>query len=138
MKRLFILIIILLFIIGLTGCSFMKKDVQKNNKESLQTTKISKAKLKKIVGKYELVKMIGTDKSYTNKDINDLKKKDLQVTIELKDDKTAILNLFGNEQELKFNNKYIYASVDRIKYTYKNNILVIYNSDERLTFKKVQ
>ena len=139
-KRILILFLCVISIISLTGCSLLSKNISnvKKQKVTKQTLSISKKKMSKLVGKYELVELKTDEESYLKKDFDKLKDYELGVTLELKDDKTAILDLFGDKQEFKFNNKYFYTEDDKIRYSYKDKKLKIYNSEETLILKKTE
>ncbi len=138
-KRLLILLLCIISIINLTGCSMLSKNISNGKKQEVtkQSLNISKKKMSKLVGKYELVELKADEDSYLKKDFEKLKEHELGVTLELKEDKTAILDLFGKKQEFKFNNKYFYTDDDKIRYSYHENKLKVYNSEEILLFKRV-
>ena len=139
-NKLLILLLCIVTIINLTGCSLLSKNISNIKKEKVtkQTLSISKKKMSKLVGKYELIDLKTDEKSYLKKDFEKLKEHELGVTLELKDDKTAILDLFGDKQEFKFNNKYFYTEDDKIRYSFKEKKLKVYNSEETLIFRKTE
>lgn len=151
-KKFLIVLLCIIFITSLSGCSLIDKAKNKlssktkiNEKVDKKTKKkSSKTKEKKkeeqinLVGKYELIEMKSNDKSYSKEDIQSLKNIDLTVTVELKEDKTAVLDLFGSKQEFKYDNKYFYSNDDKISFTVENNKLKLIRDGEYLYFEKVQ
>ena len=147
-KRVIIILLCIITITTLTGCSVLKKaknkihnvikTEEKTKKKEEKKTPEKKVEIKDLVGKYELVEMISKEKSYTREDLQALKSINLTVTIELKEDKSAILDLFGSKQNFKYDEKYFYSNDDIISFTLDNNILKLYNSEESLTFEKIK
>ena len=147
-KRVIIILLCIITITTLTGCSVLKKaknkihnvikTEEKTKKKEEKKIPEKKVEIKDLVGKYELVEMISKEKSYTREDLQALKSVNLTVTIELKEDKSAILDLFGSKQNFKYDEKYFYSNDDIISFTLDNNILKLYNSEESLTFEKIK
>ena len=147
-KRVIIILLCIITITTLTGCSVLKKaknkihnvikTEEKTKKKEEKKTPEKKVEIKDLVGKYELVEMISKEKSYTREDLQALKSINLTVTIELKEDKSAILDLFGSKQNFKYDEEYFYSNDDIISFTLDNNILKLYNSEESLTFEKIK
>ena len=144
-KKILILLLCVIALTSLTGCNLVKKTTNKikNKVKTEEKTKKKKEENQKketinIVGKYELVEMKTSEKSYTKEDLESLKSMNLSVTIELKEDKTATLDLFGSKQDFSYDDKYFYANDDTINYTYENNQLKLFNNEESLIFEKVQ
>lgn len=80
-------------------------------------------------GKYEIIEI---------KDGNTTFKNDLNYSLIIKSNKTAILKM-DEEIKLKYNDKYFYSkddNTDRINYTFENNKIILEIDDMKLVFKK--
>lgn len=132
-KKLFVFVLLLVLILGLSGCTITKK-IQKNNSNTIKKEE-KKKKEDLVVGKYSLIEMKGKTQSYTKEELKLLKESGLEVVLEVKEDKTAELFLFEKTQDLKYDSKYFYSNDEKIKYSYENEILRLKNDDQSLVFE---
>ena len=95
-------------------------------------------KTKKLVGKYELVEMKTEDNEFSKDDFDSLKDLNMTATLELKDDKTGVLEIFGNVKNLTYNDKTIIIEDADSLYSFKNNRITIEDEGEKLVFEKIQ
>ena len=129
MKKFLIIVVLLASIFVMTGC---KKNNQVKNNNTNSTKGIN------IAGKYELHSIDGSKEKYTSDDVNNIKELGYEVTLELKTDKTGVLDIFGEVQNVKYDGSFIYTDEDKIKYTIKKNVLKMYSDNNTLIFNKVE
>lgn len=150
MKKKFIIgIFTFLIMINLCGCGMSlkqdnnkksnnkyKNEIKNNNKKKSEKEK--KIEDRKISGKFELIEMKSSGQAYSKEDLDSLKNVGLEVIIELNENKTASLTLFGTKTDFTYDNDYFYSEGTKIKYELNNNTLKIYKDDEYLIFEKIQ
>ena len=88
-----------------------------------------------IVGSYKVVEIVEENKTFNEKE---LKKYNINYTIIVNKDKTAVLNT-DSKEKLKYDDKYFYSmkdSSDKIIYSYKDNKLILNVDELKITFKK--
>ena len=132
-KKILVIVLLIVFIFGLSGCTFTKKD-QNNNSNTIKKQE-KKIKEDIVVGKYSLIEMKGESQSYTKEELKLLKDNGFEVVLDVKEDKTAELILFENEQSLSYDSKYFYSSDEKIEYSYEGGILTLINDDQYLVFE---
>ena len=138
-KKVVVFLLISIFILSITGCSLPKIFNNKNSK--VETINKKKEKIKKEelpVGKFSLISMNTNYKKYNEEELDSLKKVGVEVTMEVKEDKTAILKLFNKTQDLKYDENYFYTSDDKISYIYSEGVLKISNDNQLLSFKIIK
>ena len=96
----------------------------------------NKFDMKKMAGSYELIEMKDSDKNYSKEDIEQLKNYGLNFTIELKDDGTGSMDLFGEKSDLKYDDKGITVDDDTVSYTFEDNKLSLESDDTKMVFEK--
>lgn len=94
--------------------------------------------VKNVVGYYELYEMSSGEESYTYDELQSLKNLGLVVTLELNEDKTGELNLFGETMELKYDNKNMTVDGESSPYTAKDDKISMEHDDEKLVFQKTE
>ncbi len=112
MKKILLVLVLLCSVLFITGCG----------KES-------------IVGNYKIVEIVEGD---TTLDKNKIKDNNINYTLKVKKDKTAVLNL-DERINLKYNDKYFYStedSSDKVAYTFIDNKVIMEIDDLKLTFEK--
>lgn len=135
-KRIISFLLIMIMVFSLSGCNTTKKIQSETNKKNNTVNKQEKKKIEKnIAGTYTLIEMKGESQSYTKEDLKTLKDNGLEVKLELKEDKTAVLDLFGTKQDLKYDSNYFYSGEEKITYSYDNGILKLVNNNQSLTFE---
>lgn len=90
-----------------------------------------------MAGKYTMVEMKEGSTSY-NAEL--LKQLEIEYTLEVKDDKTAVMDVLGVKQNLTYDDKYFTAKDDgedsKISYTYKNGKITLKQDDMQMIFEK--
>lgn len=94
-------------------------------------------KIKELVGNYDLIEMTEGEEVTTKEDIDLLKKFGLIVSLELREDGTGTLDLFGDTEELNFDDKNITADDEEVPYTFEENKLTMEKEDTKLVFEKI-
>lgn len=94
--------------------------------------------VKNVVGYYELYEMSSGEESYTYDELQSLKNLGLVVTLELNEDKTGELNLFGETMELTYDNKNMTVDGESSPYTVKDDKISMEHEDEKLVFQKTE
>ena len=145
MKKNFVgLLIFILGIFLIVGCSDTKKtptkkikaNINENQKKKKQVKeKIIKKEIKKdtIVGSYQIIELKDGGETYNKKIIDSL---NLDYSFEVKKDKTATMRFSDQEENLKYDDKYFKNEKQKIEYKYEDGKLVLFNEDTILTFKK--
>ena len=135
-RKIVALIVVFIMIFGFTGCS-TTKNINKAIKKGTNAVKkqVETKKEVNIVGTYSLIEMKSESQSYTENDLKQLKEAGLEVKLELKEDKTAELDLFGTKQNLTYDSKYFYSNDEKIVYSYADGILLLTNGNQSLKFE---
>lgn len=94
--------------------------------------------IKNIVGYYELYEMSSGDESYSHEDLESLKSLGLNVTLELREDKTGTLSLFGEEMELTYDSKNMTVDGESTPYKVEDGKLSMEQDGEKLVFEKAE
>lgn len=87
-----------------------------------------------VVGTYELVSMEQNGETVGNMD--SLKSLGLTATMELKEDKTGTLNIFGETQQLTYDDKNITSDGQAVPYKFENNKLTMEQDGQKMVFEK--
>ena len=113
-------VIACLFIFSLSSCGFMKKS--------------------QIVGTYDLVSATGNGVSITESQMDTMKALGMTATIEVRDDGTATMDLFGEKMELTYNlNKMVFSSNGSdAKFTFDGTEIAFSEDGTSLVFTKRQ
>lgn len=93
---------------------------------------------KTIVGYYELYEMSSGEQSYTHEDLESLKTLGLTVNLELREDKTGTLSLFGDTMDLTYNNKNMTIDGESAPYKIKDGKLSMEQDGDKLVFEKAE
>lgn len=92
----------------------------------------------KLVGTYELSKAQGVGISLTSEQIDALKAIGMTATLEIKDDNTAVMDLFGEKLNFTYNLRkmiFTFEGKDE-KFTFDGNIIAFNNEGRALEFTK--
>ena len=142
MRKYILSLVVLIFCFFiLTGCSDTKKQAIKKvkaNTKEVQKNKKKKKNIKKqekdtIVGYYEIIELKDVDETYDKKTIDSL---DIDYSFEVKKDKTAIIRISDDTEELTYDDKYFKNEKEEIQYKYNKGKLVLTKNDTVLIFKK--
>ena len=133
-KRIFLIIFMLIIVIPITGCKAKVPFID----EGKHNTKASVVKRKNLnlVGTYYLTGIKSEHKEYTKKDLEYLKEYKMEVSLELKKDKTAILNIFEVKKDFTYDNYNFFVEGEKLPFLYENNKLMLEQDDQILIFKK--
>lgn len=119
-KKITGIVIACLFIFSLSSCGFMKKS--------------------QIVGTYDLVSATGNGVSITESQMDTMKALGMTATLEVRDDGTATMDLFGEKMELTYNlNKMVFSSNGSdAKFTFDGTEIAFSEDGTSLVFTKRQ
>lgn len=92
--------------------------------------------LKNLVGYYELYEMSSGDQNYSHEDLESLKTLGLNVSLELREDKTGTLSLFGDTMELTYDGKNMTVDGESSPYSVKDGKISLEQDGEKLVFEK--
>lgn len=93
---------------------------------------------KNIAGYYELYEMSSDDENYSHEDLEALKALGLSVTLELREDKTGTLELFGEEMELTYDGGNMIVDGESAPYTVEDDKISMEQDGEKLVFQKTE
>ena len=126
-KRIPVIFIVVLVIMAamLMICSCRKADSFRDGAE---------IKTEKTEERYEIIAMISEGKETTAEDLALLKSKGLSCTIVLRADGTGVLDLFGEETNLTWDEKNISTGTKTMPYTRKDDQLTLTDGNSSLTF----
>ena len=108
-------------------CSCKKADSSRESAE---------IKTEKTEERYEIIAMVSEGEETPAEDLALLKSQGLNCTIVLRSDGTGVLDLFGEETKLTWDEKTISAGKKTMPYTRKDNQLTITDGNSSLTFMK--
>lgn len=92
---------------------------------------------KAMAGKYTLIEMSEGDEKYGEDQLKAMKDSlGLEFTMELKEDGTGKMEMYGESQDLKFDKDNITIDGDSAKYEFKDNKITIKEKDITMVFKK--
>ena len=126
-KRIPVIVAVVFVIIAamLMICSCRKADSSREGAE---------IKTEKTEERYEIIAMISEGKETTAEDLALLKSKGLSCTMVLRSDGTGVLDLFGEETNLTWDEKNISTGTKTMPYTRKDDQLTITDGNSSLTF----
>ena len=108
-------------------CSCKKADSSRESAE---------IKTEKTEERYEIIAMISDGEETPAEDLDLLKSQGLNCTIVLRSDGTGVLDLFGEETKLTWDEKNISTDKKTMPYTRKDDQLTITDGNSSLTFLK--
>lgn len=108
-------------------CSCKKADSSRESAE---------IKTEKTDERYEIIAMVSDGVETSAEDLALLKSKGLNCTIVLKADRTGVLDLFGEETKLTWDEKNISTDKKTMPYTRRDDQLTITDGNSSLTFLK--
>ena len=133
-------LLITLLVLLLPACSCAKPETESGSVRTAENAEESKTEMKEkkedISGQYEITAMITEGEETPSEDLELLKSRGLNCTIPLKSDGTGVLNLFGEETEMTWNEKTITAAGKERPYTWKNRQLILTDGNSSLTFRR--
>ena len=93
--------------------------------------------MKKMAGKYELVEMSENDKSYNKEELAKLKEYGITFTLELKEDGTGTIELYGQSSNVKYDENNITIDEDTASYSVDDNYKITIEKDGmKMVFEK--
>ena len=102
---------------------------------------VSCAGLKKseIVGTYELISFAAGSTSYTEEQLSTLKAAGKTATLEIREDNTATMDLFGMTNEMTYNAStgIFVLKGQNVKATFKDGILTLKDNSGTMEFRKI-
>ena len=108
-------------------CSCKKADSSRESAE---------IKTEKTEERYEIIAMVSEGEETPAEDLDLLKSQGLSCTIVLRSDGTGVLDLFGEETKLTWDEKNISTDKKTMPYTRKDDQLTITDGNSSLTFMK--
>ena len=90
----------------------------------------------KISGKYELIELAENNTSYSKDEIKELKEMGITFTLELKENGTGTIELYGEKSDLKYDENNIIVDNDIKSYSFENNKISIVYDDIKMVFEK--
>ena len=133
MKKYFkglIVLVLVLSLFTITGCG-NNKDIKKD-----KNTKTQEFNNSEMIGTYNLLEMDDGENKYTEEQVKSL---NMSYVLEVKEDGTAILKYEDQVQNLVYDAKNFTNKDDendKVKYTYKDNIITLYDGSVSMSFKK--
>ncbi len=120
MKKISCILITFLFVLTLVSCGSVNKS--------------------KIVGTYELSKAEGVGISLTQEQIDSMKAIGLTATLEIKDDNTAVMDIFGEKLDFTYDlRKMVFTYEDKDeKFTFDGEKIAFNNEGRALEFTKIK
>lgn len=94
-------------------------------------------KEKSIIGTYDLVGMVSEGEEISKEDIELMKQYGLYVYMQIDDETSGVLNMFGERLPFKYDSDNIVINNELCPYTYKNEKLTLKKDTEELIFHKV-
>ena len=92
--------------------------------------------LKQMVGTYKLIEM-STDGRDQSEDVNTLDNLGLTVKLEINEDRTAKLSMFGDSTELTYDEKEFKDKDSSIPYVYQDGKIQLEQENEKMVFEKI-
>ena len=149
LKKLIPVILVILLSLSLVDCSCSEpaKESESATESGIATTAEpaaeSTAESKEepkadITGQYEITGMITDGKETTAEDLALMKSKGLNCTITLKADGTGVLDLFGEEKALTWDDSTISTAEKQYLYTCEGDQLTVTDKDSSLTFTRTE
>ena len=128
-KRIPVILVAVLVIMAamLLICSCKKADSSRESAE---------IKTEKTEERYEIIAMVSEGEETPAEDLDLLKSQGLSCTIVLRSDGTGVLDLFGEETKLTWDEKNISTDKKTMPYTRKDDQLTITDGNSSLTFMK--
>lgn len=125
-----IVIVVLAIVLSIIAVN-MKSTNNSNSSETSIETKES------IVGDYKLVE-IYTEGNNNSDDVNALDAVGLTVKLEINEDNTAKLSMFGETVEYTYNEKEFINDDSIVSYTFENKRITLEEDDTKMVFEKIE
>ena len=119
-KKISCTVLMCVLLLALTACSGLKKE--------------------DVVGTYELISMTTEDNSVNEQTIQGLSQMGFVATLELKDDGTAEMNVYGKKMTLTYDlNKMVFkADGDMVPFTFEDGRITFTQDGNSMTFQKIE
>ena len=119
LKRIIGVVVACLFVFSLVSCSALKKS--------------------EIVGTYELINLDAGGITYNEEQLDEIRSYGKNATLEIRDDDTATLDLFGVKSEMtyKASTGIFVLKGENVKGTYKNGIFTLKDNSGTMEFRKI-
>lgn len=119
-KKISCTVLVCVFLLTLTACGGLKKE--------------------DVVGTYELISMTTEDNSVNEQTIQGLSQMGFVATLELKDDGTAEMNVYGKKMTLTYDlNKMVFkADGDAASFTFEDGRITFTQDGNSMTFQKIE
>lgn len=95
-------------------------------------------KNKSIIGTYDLVGMVSEGEEISKDDIELMKQYGLYVYMQIEDETSGVLTMFGEKIPFKYDSDNIIINNELCPYTYKKEKLTLKKDTEELIFEKVE
>lgn len=146
MRRMKILIPVMLAVLLAlmpSGCSCAGPAAESETERTAEETEKSRTEKEEIIqedpaGQYEITEMITDGKATPPEDMALLKGKGLTCTIALYSDGTGVLDLFGEESDMTWNEETISTKEKTMPYTISDEQLILTDGDSSLTFSRTE
>ena len=115
--------------LALSGCSI-------GNEES--GTKTEKKSVESLAGKYELVEMSSGSESYGKDELEALKTLGYTIVLELNEDGTGALDMYGEKEDLTYDDSSITVDGVKTPYTRSGNKITFEQDDTKMVFEKAE
>jgi len=138
------IILIAVLLIALAGVFLILRSCAASKTESVpeataeNTAGKQENEITRISGQYEITEMVTGGKTTEADDLALMKEKGLTCMITLEADGSGVLNLFGEERELTWDEHSISASGKKMPFTCSGDQLVLTNGDSSLTFTRIK
>ncbi len=91
---------------------------------------------KKMAGTYELVEMSSGSETYSKEDLQTLKSYGLSITMEIKEDGTGSMSIYGESKEFTYDADNITVDGEKTPYTLDGNKITFEQDDTKMVFEK--
>ena len=118
MKKVIGVVVACLVVFTLVSCSGLKKE--------------------EIVGTYDLISIAAGGVNYDEAQLDSLRILGQEATLEIRDDNTATMNLFGSKNEMTYNAStgIFVLKGQNVKATFENGVLTLKDNSGTMSFRK--
>ena len=134
---LLVLISMIVSIMALTGCGKKNDNLEKELENSVQSL-VDSIDASAMVGKYELIEMTADGENYGKEELDALKSFGMTITLELKEDGTGVMDIYGQQTELTYDSKSMTIDGDKMSFTKSEDIITLEKDNEKMVFKKTE
>lgn len=139
-KALISVMLIALLALLLAACSCTKPETEIEAESTVEESVTEEAEETEadIAGEYEITAMVSDGKETSSEDLELLKSKGLTCTITLESDGTGVLNLFGEESDMTWDEESISTDEKTMTYTFGDQQLTLIDGTSSLTFSRTE